>query len=373
MQNVHDLLKNILENGKDHLADRTGVGRRRIFGAMLRFDMRNDAFPLITTRHINIKSVVAETLWFIAGHTNNQTLAEAGCNFWTPWAVTPKSVENYVGKLVDRKIISLTDVRTILDSVPDELMDEIGPMYGCMWRYWPRHNDTIRKEETVRTIDQMPSDFVARMREAYKSMEEEMKEMGEDKLSFSEEEFVVKHYYSSIDQLGELINNLKTDPYGSRHLVTAYNPSLNPLPGFSPDENVVAGKGSLMPCHYAFQVFVTPPDEEGGKPKISLMFHMRSWDVFLGGPYNLGGYGVILKMLAHCLDFEPDELLVSAGDAHIYLNQLEAVETQLSREIRPMPKLHITAEHKDFFAFKMSDFVLEGYNPHPAIKTTPAV
>ena len=266
-------------------------------------------------------------------------------------------------------MIDILDAKTIMDAVPDEVVGEIGPMYGANWRYWPRRNEHIRKEAVVREIKDMPSDFVQQMTSAYESLDDDF-----DKTKYSLDDWIKAHYYSHVDQLGELLYNLKHDPYGSRHLVTAYDPDMNPLPGFTPDENVIAEKGALMPCHYAFQVFVNPPEVEGGKPLISLMFNMRSWDVYLGGPFNIAGYGLILKMLAHCLDYECFELICVSGDTHTYFNQQEQITTQLSREPRALPKLRINPEKKDFFALTKEDFSLEGYDPHPAIPSPkPAV
>lgn len=369
MKNFIELLKDIYINGKDHDTDRTGVGRRRSFGHMLRFDMSEDKFPLVTTRQINLNTVIAETLWFISGSTNNNELVEKGCNIWTPWATSLDSVKRYAAKLVDRGIITPVDVKAIMDSVPDEIIGEIGPMYGANWRWWPRRSQHVRKEAVIREVKDMPSDFVTTMTAAYEAIDD----AEFDKSKFSLDDFIKAHYYSHVDQLGELIYNLKNDPYGSRHLITAYDPDMNPLPGFTPDENVIAEKGALMPCHYAWQVFVKPALSGHIKPRISLMFQMRSWDVFLGGPFNIAGYGLILKMLAHCLDYDCDELICVAGDAHIYYNQFDAVETQIGREPRSLPKLFLNPEKKDFFSFTKEDFRLEGYEPHPAIKTTPAV
>ena len=369
MQNFLQLLREIQDYGVNHATDRTDVGRRRIFGNMMRFDMRNDQFPLSTTRQIPFNSVLAETLWFISGDTNNENLVKEGCTFWTPWAATLDSVRRYTNKLVERKVIDILDAKTIMDAVPDEVVGEIGPMYGASWRYWPRRNEHIRKEAVVREIKDMPSDFVQQMTSAYESLDDDF-----DKTKYSLDDWIKAHYYSHVDQLGELLYNLKHDPYGSRHLVTAYDPDMNPLPGFTPDENVIAEKGALMPCHYAFQVFVNPPEVEGGKPLISLMFNMRSWDVYLGGPFNIAGYGLILKMLAHCLDYECFELICVSGDTHTYFNQQEQIATQLSREPRALPKLRINPEKKDFFAITKEDFSLEGYDPHPAIPSPkPAV
>ena len=104
------------------------------------------------------------------------------------------------------------------------------------------------------------------------------------------------------------------------------------------------------------------------------MFNMRSWDVYLGGPFNIAGYGLILKMLAHCLDYECHELICVSGDTHTYFNQQEQIATQLSREPRALPKLRLNPLKKDFFSFTKEDFTLEGYDPHPVIPSPkPAV
>jgi len=179
-----------------------------------------------------------------------------------------------------------------------------------------------------------------------------------------------------IDQIKEVIESLKTNPNSRRMLVSAWNPSVLPDNSKSFNENVANGKAALPPCHAFFQFYVCPPDPEAGahtKPKLSLQLYQRSADIFLGVPFNIASYALFTMMMAQVCGYEAGEFIHTFGDAHIYSNHYEQLELQLSRDIRPLPKMILNPEIKDIFDFDFEDFTLVDYNPHPHIKGAVAV
>jgi thymidylate synthase len=177
-----------------------------------------------------------------------------------------------------------------------------------------------------------------------------------------------------VDQISELINELKTNPNSRRMLVSAWNPSVLPDNSKSFSENVANNKAALPPCHAFFQFYVSPPAPKGGaKGRLSCQLYQRSADVFLGVPFNIASYALLTMMIAQVCGFEAGEFIHTFGDAHIYNNHFEQVELQLSREPKPLPKMILNPVIKDIFDFTFDDFTLEGYEPHPVIKGNVAV
>jgi thymidylate synthase len=177
-----------------------------------------------------------------------------------------------------------------------------------------------------------------------------------------------------IDQIADLIKELKTNPNSRRMLVSAWNPSVLPDNSKSFSENVANNKAALPPCHAFFQFYVIPPTPEGGaKGRLSCQLYQRSADVFLGVPFNIASYALLTMMIAQVCGFEAGEFIHTFGDAHIYNNHFEQVELQLSREPKPLPKMILNPAIKDIFDFTFEDFTLEGYEPHPLIKGSVAV
>ncbi|HEX5125342.1 MAG TPA: thymidylate synthase [Rhodocyclaceae bacterium] len=156
-----------------------------------------------------------------------------------------------------------------------------------------------------------------------------------------------------IDQIGQLIEGLKKNPDSRRHLVSAWNPAD-------------VSKMALPPCHALFQFYVA----DG---KLSCQLYQRSADIFLGVPFNIASYALLTMMVAQVCDYAPGDFVHTLGDAHLYTNHLEQAKLQLSRELRPLPTLHINPAVKDLFAFKFDDFTLENYAPHPHISAPVAV
>ncbi len=169
-----------------------------------------------------------------------------------------------------------------------------------------------------------------------------------------------------IDQIKDVIHSLKTNPDSRRMMVSAWNPSVLPDTSKSFSENVANGKAALPPCHAFFQFYVA----DG---KLSCQLYQRSADIFLGVPFNIASYALFTMMMAQVCDLQPGEFIHTFGDAHIYSNHYEQLELQLSRDIRPLPKMIINPEIKDIFNFKFEDFTLVDYDPHPHIKGAVAV
>lgn len=164
-----------------------------------------------------------------------------------------------------------------------------------------------------------------------------------------------------VDQIKELIDQIKTNPDSRRLIVSAWNPALLPDTQYSPSENAAMGKQALPPCHTLFQFYVL----DG---KLSCQLYQRSADIFLGVPFNIASYALLTMMIAQVCDLEVGDFIHTFGDAHLYLNHLEQVDEQLSRSPFPKPTMKINPEVKDIFGFKFDDFELVDYQAHPHIK-----
>ncbi|MDO7086026.1 thymidylate synthase [Pseudocolwellia sp. AS88] len=184
---------------------------------------------------------------------------------------------------------------------------ELGPVYGVQWRNWPSAN-------------------------------------GE-----------------TIDQLAQLIHDLKTNPDSRRHIITAWNPALLPDTSISPSENAALGKQALPPCHTLFQFYVL-------NGKLSCQLYQRSADIFLGVPFNIASYALFTMMIAQVCDLELGDFVHTFGDAHLYSNHMEQVKEQLSRKPLPLPTMKINPKVDSIFDFTFEDFELVGYESHPHIK-----
>ena len=178
-----------------------------------------------------------------------------------------------------------------------------------------------------------------------------------------------------IDQISELIKELKTNPNSRRMLVSAWNPSVLPDNSKSFSENVANNKAALPPCHAFFQFYVSAPDLSKGeeKGKLSCQLYQRSADIFLGVPFNIASYALLTMMIAQVCELKVGEFIHTFGDAHIYNNHFEQLELQLTREPKPLPKMILNPAIKNIFDFTFEDFTLEGYEPHALIKGSVAV
>lgn len=169
-----------------------------------------------------------------------------------------------------------------------------------------------------------------------------------------------------IDQIGELIQTIKSNPDSRRLMVSAWNPSVLPDTSLSFSENVANGKAALPPCHAFFQFYVA----DG---KLSCQLYQRSADIFLGVPFNIASYALFTMMVAQVCDLKPGDFIHTFGDAHIYSNHSEQIKLQLSRTPKELPKMEINPLVKNIFEFKFEDFTLLNYNPDPHIKGDVAV
>ena len=293
MQQYQQFLKHILENGTKK-EDRTGTGTISVFGYQMRFDL-NEGFPLVTTKKLHLKSIVYELLWFIAGDTNIQYLCKNGCNIWNDWpyAKFQKSA-NYQNETMKEFAAKIAN-----DDDFAKKYGELGPVYGYQWRHWPDGNG------------------------------------------------------GEIDQLSNLIHNLKNNPDSRRHIISAWN--------VADIEDM-----TLPPCHSLFQFYVL----DG---KLSCQLYQRSADAFLGVPFNIASYAIFTMMIAQVCDLKLGDFVHTFGDAHIYSNHIEQVNLQLSREPFALPQLKIKPEINSIFDFKFEDFELVNYQSHPHIKGQVAV
>ena len=380
-----DLLQTILDYGVEK-KDRTGTGTKSIFGYTIRHNMKH-GFPLLTTKKISFRLIVTELLWFLRGDTNIKFLVDNDCHIWdgdayknydkfcidTKWMEPVKKELN--GEVYDmgRKYDKggfINQIKT--DDEFAKKWGELGPIYGKQWRSWGRKNVTNYDLKDVKGSDQ---------HRVLKAIE-----IGEDVTKYGVK---IEYQNNSIDQIQNLINDLKTNPDSRRLMVNAYN--IGEL-----DQMV------LPPCHYGFQVYTRELTweeqvqwvlkntnaemenpyivEEIAKEStptraISLMYNCRSQDVPLGTPFNISSYALLLEIIAKMVNMVPDELIANMGDCHIYLNQIDGVKEQLKREPYTLPKLVISSkvnfnEGIDEFldSCSISDFQIEDYRSHPTIK-----
>ncbi len=261
-----DLMKDILENGIN-LPDRTGSGRRKVFGRMLRFDVSDGTLPLATTCKTPFKNVVRETLWFISGSTSNKPLADQDVPIWNLWAVKEEDIERFIDKYFPD---ADADAKTFLKTnYMENGLHEIGNMYGRAWR----EVDTVIFNQLYPEVleSEIAPDRLAKFKEDFNLQRPQF----EDGEYVPWEVYVKMMHYRSIDQLQELLVNLKKRPFSSRHIISTWIPEFIPFEHLPPQENVLLGRGALAPCHVLQQYLVFPPKVEGGKNRLSLMMTQR--------------------------------------------------------------------------------------------------
>jgi len=370
-----DLLQDILDNGVLK-TDRTGTGTISVFGRQIRHRMAQ-GFPLLTTKKMAWKTMVTELIWFLSGSTNIKYLVMNGCNIWNGDAF--KNYTKEVNEIIDgykcgdimgmqdhiEKLFSDSDMLTpltqeeFIDKIKtdDEFAEEwgeLGPIYGAQWREW--HTKTLIKTTL------------------------------KDPLT-GNDTYVEGN--KTIDQIQNLIDELKTNPDSRRLMVSAWN--VGEL------DHMV-----LPPCHYGFQVYTRELTGEerwdllkkkvgedkfqlmvedivpfgGGlseelqvynipKRAISLMWNQRSVDTFLGLPFNIASYGLLLIMIADEMNMVAEELIGNLGDVHLYRNHIEQAKEQINREPFNLPTVHVM---DGIFSFGDKDVILENYQSHPPIK-----
>jgi thymidylate synthase len=355
-----ELLKDILSNGVEK-SDRTGTGTISVFGRQIRHKM-SDGYPLLTTKKMAFKTMVTELLWFLKGDTNIKYLVDNGCNIWNGDAY--KRYETYAQNLeepnwsvhiedpIQNKVRILTQKEFIEQIKTDDEFakkwGELGPIYGKQWRSWIRR--TTREEKIVNP----------------------------------------GVYTEQIDQIQNLINELKNNPDSRRLMVNAWN--VGEL-----------DKMTLPPCHYGFQVYTREMGlnerrevwsknegkdksyaknlyhkdlDERGFPRrtVSLMWNQRSVDTFLGLPFNIASYALLLIIIGKEVNMVPDELVGNLGDVHLYRNHINQAEEQIRRKPYQLPKILIKdhVDPEDFGSIipilRPKDFILDGYECHETIK-----
>jgi thymidylate synthase len=346
MTNIeHDylrLLKDILDNGVEK-QDRTGTGTRSVFGRQIRHKM-SEGFPLLTTKKMAFKTMVTELLWFLQGDTNIKYLVDNNCNIWNGDAykgyekecvahgVDPMSMEQFIQAIKnysdDRDWIEKikTPATHFIPDLSGYQLGDLGPVYGKQWRKWQGWMQ-------------------------YKN--------DDGKTGFG------SLWY---DQILRLIADLEKNPDSRRLMVNAWNVAE-------------IDQMTLPPCHYGFQVYTRPTTREekivnpGKYRAISLMWNQRSVDTFLGLPFNIASYGLLLMMLAKRVNMVPDELIGNLGDVHLYSNHIDQAKEQITREPMKLPNVELDFEYTffdgyitEFDKIERNSIKLVNYESHPHIK-----
>jgi thymidylate synthase len=303
-----DLIERIKSEGVQK-GDRTGTGTLSIFGHQMRFDLAK-GFPLLTTKKVPIKSIIHELIWFLRGDTNIKYLVDNNVGIWNEWPYKAYLKKNNIEIPKTGSVEWVEGLKQFVEKIKaDEQFakeyGELGPVYGKQWRCW-------KDSETGLCIDQIQN----------------------------------------------VIDQIKNDPNSRRILVNAW------------DVSYIAemAKSGLPPCHCLFQFYVA-------NGKLSCQLYQRSCDIFLGVPFNIASYALLTMMIAQITGLEPGEFIWTGGDIHLYNNHLDQANEQLSRrnDLRPMPIMKINPLVKNIEEFTIDDFELINYNPHESIKAPIAV
>jgi thymidylate synthase len=351
-EQYQNLLKDILNNGLTK-KDRTGTGTLSVFCRQIRHNMK-DGFPLLTTKKMPFKTITTELLWFLRGDTNIKYLVNNKCNIWNGDAY-----KNYQLLMIGNEPEKTLPMADFIDKIKTDdkfakKWGELGPIYGKQWRSWK--GDTWIEGNTD----------------------------GTDGFYLQSE---------NIDQIANLIFQLKSNPDSRRLMVTAWNPA-------ELDQTI------LPPCHYGFQVYTrelsekermklagyedvdgigqniiretVDMDDTIPRRAISLMWNQRSCDTFLGLPFDIASYGLLLEIIAKTVNMIPDELIGNLGDVHLYSNHLEQAAEQMNREPYALPTLKINSGNENWHLLNINEvigsldidttFKVENYESHPTIK-----
>ncbi|MFP7169356.1 thymidylate synthase [Terribacillus sp. 7520-G] len=309
-----DLCRYVLENGTKK-EDRTGTGTVSVFGYQMRFDLQQ-GFPLLTTKRVPFRLIASELLWFLKGDTNIRYLLEHDNNIWNEWAF-----KNWVES-------DAYDGPDMTDFGRRSLQDE---------EFRVMYESQMEKFKQLILTDDAFSERFGHLGDVYGKQWRSWETTKGD----------------SIDQLQDVIETIKKNPDSRRLIVSAWNPEDVPTM-------------ALPPCHTMFQFYVADN-------KLSCQLYQRSGDIFLGIPFNIASYSLLTHLIAKECGLEVGEFIHTIGDAHLYSNHLEQVETQLGRTPKALPSLEIKESFSSVFDASMEDLEIIGYEPHPAIKAPVAV
>lgn len=309
-----DLARKIMNEGNEK-HDRTGTGTKSIFGAQIRFDL-SKGFPLLTTKRVPFSLIKSELLWFLQGNTNIKFLLEHNNHIWDEWAF-----ERYI-KSADYTGPDMTDFgrRALKDP-------EFNDLYQAELKNFC--DKILTDDNFAKTYGELGNIYGSQWRN-WKTTQGE-----------------------TIDQLQDVINMIKTNPDSRRLIVSAWNPEDVP-------------SMALPPCHTLFQFYVA----DG---KLSCQLYQRSADLFLGVPFNIASYALLTHLIAHETGLKVGDFVHTFGDTHLYLNHMDQINEQLSREIREFPTLELNKDKQSIFDFEMEDIKVVGYEPHSTIKAPIAV
>lgn len=361
MKQYLDLLKEILKDNEVH-PDRTGTGRISIFGPQLKFDLR-EGFPIVTSRKAPYKSAFKEMLWFIKGETNNQLLKDQNVHFWDNWELKEEHIVDFCKNTLEPEDDYAEKEKTVVPFFK-QFINHIGPMYGYAWRY-TRIKD-VERDLSVQVGAVKFEDIASDKLKFFKSVYKEQAPKFDDGSDVPFETFAIGMAGMIVDQLQNVIVGLKKDPHSARHVMTTWLPEYIPVPGFSPQENILIGKGALAPCHVLTQFFATK-NPDGGY-FLDMTLYQRSADVAIGSCSNIAQYSLLLSMVAQVCNMTPRYFIYNMGDAHIYADQVEGVMEQLTRPTHQLPQLKLNPNVMDIYEFTMDDIEIVGYTHEEPIK-----
>jgi thymidylate synthase len=383
------IVNDILTNGRLK-KNRTGVDTIGIFGVQAKYNVDLNAFPLLTTKKVHWPAIVHELLWFISGDTNIKYLVDNNVRIWNEWAYK-KYQETCISKIPDNELeslsvpsgMSLSDVDHLpMDAFIERIKNDVefatkwGELgegtYGRMWRDFPFFTIVDKTDPST-----MPK---------FKSLGTKGTYCGDEPLTF----------LGRIDQITKVLEKLKNNPDDRRMIVSAWHPhwvdhcALPPchcLFHFHTEELTLEERTKLLTeeqCKNDLDLTnsygIRPSSdlelvEKYNIPtrRLNCLLYQRSNDFFLGVPFNIASYSLLTAMIAHVSNMVPGTFTHSHGDAHVYVNHLDQIKLQMSREPKALPSLWLNPEVKSLFDFKYDDIKLLNYDPHPAIKADVAV
>jgi thymidylate synthase len=432
MKQYLDAIHHVMQFGKAR-GDRTGTGTIDYFGYQTRFNLK-DGFPLVTTKFVPIRLVIEELLWFLKGSTNNRELFAKNVHIWDAWALEDRTDYTVIQRrslLVDQLAvyqafhdpefnavaIPVFETHEELDAWASDFMathpeascwpipkfktngrdGDLGPIYGAQWRSWPGRlmtQDITDEEPEPLELDVQGHGFPLSGNSVWQE---------------------------PIDQIADLVKNLRERPFSRRHVVTAWNPAVLPDESISPQDNVREGRQALASCHCMFQFSVSERDivdihaeagddvmnqlkayqetlvegvdykgsklnidfsnlsmkwleERGVRTKeLSCQLYQRSADMFLGVPFNIASYSLLTMMIAQVVGMVPGEFIWTGGSCHVYSNHFDQIDTQLGRKPYVLPKMVLDPTVKSIDDFTIDSFQLVDYHHHDAIKGKVAV